>query len=111
MNYIDDEECDSCGDVILQPSPIYDTHHYTFDLPAKNGHHWVTREFSLCRECIRKIVDWIDDCDESQVRADAVDLERLAEGLAEESARLKTAARRMEELARGEGGDDDARSG
>lgn len=97
MNQHELVECDSCGNAVTQyphetPPP------YGFNYRTENPDEYYTESFQLCNECVRKIVDWIDDLDESETRIEPVSVNRLASGLARDAEELADLADRLKEL-------------
>lgn len=104
-------ECDSCGSVVIKRDFSFDDNHrFEFSLPGDSRgdgpgplpqeyHHY---EHTLCTECIRKIVDWIDDADETETRVELLDLEIAADGLSVQAEELADLAESLDELSQGE---------
>lgn len=93
-------ECDSCGNIRLE-MPYDRRRAYQFTL-EQGDNTYETRQYQLCNECIRRIVDWVDDTDESETRIEAVSVDRLADGLAEEAQDLAALADRLQQLSASE---------
>jgi hypothetical protein len=82
-----------------------ESHTQVFTLPTGNREEYHDRSFFLCFECIRKIVDFIDEADETETRVEALGLEMVADALAEHAAKMKVQARSLDDLASGGDGE------
>lgn len=105
-------ECDSCGNPILQhsesPVVLDDRHYHRFALPVEEegegsiGEYTIeVKEYTLCSECQRIIVDFIDECSEGEVLVEMLDLVRTAKVLDEYADLLSGMARELDEFSRG----------
>lgn len=102
MSEFETTECSSCGNQIVgsvyRGWPVHQ-----FDLPASDlaDDSWETREtyqYTLCTECRRKIVDWIEQADESDVRVDPVGMEQFVGGLEMQAQELESLADDLQAL-------------
>lgn len=94
-------ECDSCDNVIVADRMARLPRLHDFALPTGEDGAWETFEYRLCVECRRKIVDFIDSCDESEIRVDMTNLERAARGLRSQSDEMDQLADELEDLIHG----------
>lgn len=98
-----DEECDSCGDIILlEHAARYESHAHTFALPTEDRGVYEAEEYVLCTECIRKIVDFIDDADESETAVEALALETAARRIESTAGELHDTAERLNRISLGD---------
>lgn len=99
-------ECDACGDMVdLTPRFNYCIGQFEFTIPIKEetegefpGQTFEDRAYNLCFECQRRIVDWIDECQESETRIDKVELEPVARELESQAEELERRAKRLREF-------------
>lgn len=91
------EECDSCGNYIEQGNRVIHPEVYTFALPT-DTHEYTQYEFILCTECKRKIVDWIDDCDESEVHVELQSLEDTIRALRRGAEAIEETREELEQM-------------
>lgn len=91
-------ECDGCGNVVQYQSMAFRT-----DIPLINVTmqldvgEFETNEYTLCNECRRKIVDWIEDMPESERFVEPISIKQTAELLEEEADRLMESAESLRE--------------
>jgi hypothetical protein len=108
------DKCSVCGSVNPLPNSFRHRSHmdvFSFIVPEENDDEDIDRafkeyDFTLCYECQRKIVDWIDECSEDEVRFQLIGLEDSSKTLEHLSEELDRTARRIQELAEGENPDE-----
>jgi len=96
-------ECDSCSNVIAGSDeyPVA-THNLVVTIPTGERETYEGRDYQLCAECRRQIVDFVEGCDESETRVDMLDLEDAERGLEDCADDLETLASRIGSMARGD---------
>lgn len=92
-------ECDACGDVIKDfMGHDSRTYHKIFTVPLDEERVFEDRDYMLCFECQRRIIDWIDECQEDETRIDRVELEPTIRELEAHAQQLKRSADRLREF-------------
>lgn len=91
------EECDSCGNYIEREKRVMRPQHHIFALPTDKN-EYTQFEFVLCTECKRKIVDWIDDCDESEVHVELQSLEDTIRALRRGAEAIEETREELEQM-------------
>lgn len=72
-------ECESCEATITRASGVpFDVSNLTVTVPTDERETYEDRAFTLCSECRRQIVDFIEGMGEHETRADLVEMD-LAE--------------------------------
>lgn len=103
MNGFHTTACDSCTNEIVHssalPSAVYNLY---VTIPTDDAETYEDREYHLCTDCRRQIVDFIDGMDESETRADTVALEQAERVLSETADDYQDLSNRIGDLARGE---------
>jgi len=96
-------ECDSCENVIAGSDEYpMSTHNLMVTIPTGERETYEDRNYELCAECRRQIVDFVEGCDESDTRVDMLDLEDAERGLEEFAEDLELLGERIGDFARGD---------
>lgn len=103
----EESECDSCGNAIIEGTPPRLPEPLLIDIPREEANTYEAREFLLCSECRRKIVDWVEDCPEDEVRVDPVGLGRMVSGLERHASEVERLSEELSELQSANEGDSD----
>jgi len=92
-------ECDSCGNQMVDDFITYEPTHVEINVPGeKKQRVYESHSFKLCSECRRKIVDWIDECSESDTWVDPVQMGEFIGQLRDNSNKLESIADELEEV-------------
>jgi hypothetical protein len=96
-------ECESCGAAIANARAVpLDVTNLVVTVPTDDREHYEDRDYTLCSECRRKVVDWVEGMDESETRADLVELELAERDLSQVADDLADLATTLGAVARGE---------
>jgi len=95
--------CESCDSEIVRNGGVpLDVSNISVIIPTDERETFEERDYGLCSECRRKIVDFIEGMDETETRADLVELELAERDLSQRADELQGLATKLGALARGD---------
>jgi len=95
--------CESCSnEVVRHGGPRPPVSNLVVAVPTNERETYEERDYELCAECRRKVVDFIEGMDETETRVDMVELELAERTLSESADDLADLATELGALSRGE---------
>lgn len=94
--------CESCDSEIVRGGVPVDVTNAVITIPTDDSETFEERDYSLCAECRRQIVDFIEGLDETETRVDMVEMELAERELSEAADDLFDLSTKLGALARGE---------